>query len=79
MSFCSLLSQEVVTPLLVLPVEVAYSTSTAVMWTDVGYICSEGGRKERGKEGREGRGRETEREWSEREGRKRRGRETERE
>ena len=37
---CFLLSHEVATPLLVLLVRVVYSTSTAVMCTDVGCICS---------------------------------------
>ncbi len=39
---CSLLSQEVVTPLFVRPVLVRYSTSTAVMWMDVECTWVEG-------------------------------------
>ena len=53
--FCSFLSQLVVTPLLVRPLLVWYSTRTAVMWMELG--CNWCG-KERGWVG--GRGREKE-------------------
>ena len=42
-SFCNILIQDVATPLLVRPVEVTYSTKTAVIWTEDGYICDEMG------------------------------------
>ena len=66
--FCSFLSQLVVTPLLVRPLLVWYSTRTAVMWMELG--CNWCGKEREdgwvgGEERRKGRGR--------REGRERRG------
>ena len=72
--FCSFLSQLVVTPLLVRPLLVWYSTSTAVMWMELG--CNWYGKEEREREskgvGGEGgvkRGKGGEREKGGREGR----------